>query len=125
MDFSINNTETNSDILTEYFTILGQHERLDLDDNPILIKNTQEALAKKTIAQPNNKTKYWIKIGAHGRIYNPMGLFSEGKSNKYMERYGKSEWRFRQVNKKVFDMYISFLRTKNIAWLHNAERQFI
>lgn len=124
MDFSMNNINNNNDTTIEYFTIFGKHEKLDLDNNPIVTKNIDQALAKK-ITLSNNKVKYWIKIGAHGRIYNPIGLFSEGRANKHIARSGKEEWQFRQVNKKVFDMYVSFLKTKNLAWLHNAERQIV
>ena len=33
---------------------------------------------------------------------------------------GDSE-KFKEVNFKIFNMYIHFLRTKNISWLNNAE----
>lgn len=123
MDFFINNniSETSS---VEYYTIFGKHEELDDLANPLVINNIKDALAKK-ITLSNNKIKYWIKIGPNGRIYNPMGLFSEDRANKHIAKSGKNEWEFRQVNQKVFDLYLSFLRTKNIAWLHNAERQLI
>lgn len=123
MDFYIQNNEKPK-TQTEYFTILGKHETLDANDYPVLLNNINDALAKR-VHLSNDKIKYWIKIGPHGRIYNPIGLFSEDRANKHIARAGKNEWEFRQVNQKVFDMYLSFLKTKNIAWLNNAERQII
>ena len=40
-----------------------------------------------------------------------------------MSKIGKNEYNFSKVNQRVFDMYLNFLRTKNIAWLNNAERE--
>lgn len=104
-----------------YYTILGDHDRFDKDNNPVLVRESDKALAKKVIV--NNKTKYYIKVGAHGKIYNPIGMFSEGHANRFMSQSGKRAWEFREVNSKVFDMYLSFLKTKNIAWLNNAQRE--
>lgn len=120
-NFFIQNKKEDAESVTEYYTIFGKHDDLDNDANPILIENTKDALARKTTL--NNSTKYYIKIGPHGKIYNPIGLYSENQSNKYLARTGKNLWEFRQVNSKVFDLYLSFLRTKNIAWLNNAERE--
>ena len=52
-----------------------------------------------------------------------MGMFAEGKANKFVAKLGKKEFEFKEVNYKIFEMYIKFLSTKNIAWLNNAERE--
>jgi hypothetical protein len=54
-----------------------------------------------------------------------LGLFSEGSSNKVLAKIGKNEFNFKKVNSKVFDLYLSFLRTKNIAWINNANRELL
>lgn len=105
----------------ELYTLFGQHKFLDKDHNPRIDIENNKAYAKKTIS--DNNEKYYIKIGTYGKIYNPIGLFSEGTSNKFISKIGKKAWEFKEVNSKVFDMYINFLRTKNIAWLNNAERE--
>lgn len=102
------------------YTLFGDHDAVDNDQNPIT-NNETKALAKETIGE--SKHRYYIKIGTHGKIYNPMGLYSEGTSNKFLAKIGKNAWEFTEVNKKVFDMYVNFLRTKNQAWLNNAERE--
>lgn len=102
------------------YTIYGKHDFLDENKNP-RINNENNSLAKSITV--NNKTKYYIKVGSYGKVYNPMGLYSEGTSNKFLAKVGKNAWEFTEVNQKVFDMYVSFLRTKNQAWLNNAERE--
>ena len=111
----------NSD--NQFFTILGNHDYIDKDNRPRTNNETHQTFAKSITK--NNSTKFFIKTGTYGRIYNPMGMFSEGKENKFNAKIGKKEFEFKQVNQKIFDMYVNFLSTKNTAWLNNAEREFI
>lgn len=115
------NTETESH--DEFYTILGDHDFLDSLNRPRTNTDNKNTLAKRI--KRNNSVKFYIKTGAYGRIYNPMGMFSEGKNDKFIAKIGKKEYDFQQVSQKIFDMYISFLSTKNIAWLNNAEREMI
>lgn len=104
----------------KYYTILGQHDSVDDDGYPLVeTKDASIAFSKTT----GNDTQYFLKVGLYGKVYNPMGLYSEGKSNKFMAKIGKNEYNFTRVNSKVFDMYLNFLKSKNIAWLNNAERE--
>jgi hypothetical protein len=106
---------------SELFTIIGKHSYIDENENPRVNSETQEVCAKKIISETS--TKFYIKTGLYGKIYDPIGLFSEGTSAKFLARAGKKAWDFKEVNQKVFDMYLSFLRTKNKAWLNNAQRE--
>jgi hypothetical protein len=106
---------------TEYFTIIGKHEYIDNNKNPRVSKETPEVCAKKIVGE--EKTKFYIKTGLYGKVYDPIGLFSEGTGAKFLARSGKKAWNFKQVSSRVFDMYLSFLKTKNKAWLTNAERE--
>lgn len=118
--FNINdNAPTDDEPNVVLYTILGEQSELDPDGFP-LTTSKKNAVAKKVY---KNQTTYFIKIGLNGRIYNPMGMFSEGNHNKFLAKLGKSEWKFTKVNQKVFDMYLNFLKTKNIAWLNNAQRE--
>lgn len=116
-------TEENSDSVTNYYTILGDHEFIDQDKRPRANKESKNVVAKST--SKNNLNKFYIKIGTYGKIFNPMGLFSEGKNEKFIAKIGKKEFEFKEVNQKVFDLYLNFLSTKNLAWLNNAERELI
>lgn len=117
---NINKVSTDTKNL-ELFTLIGQHKFLDDNKNPRVDLENDKVYAKKVILDSNQK--YYIKVGTYGKIYNPIGLFSEGTANKFLSKIGKKAWEFKEVNSKVFDMYVNFLRTKNIAWLNNAERE--
>ena len=92
---------------------------IDSDGNTRQNRETTNTFAKSINGQ------HLIKIGLDNRVYNPIGLFSEGRPNKVLAKIGKNEFNFKRVNSKVFDLYISFLRTKNIAWLNNANRELL
>lgn len=103
-----------------YYTIFGSHDSVDDDGNP-LCADKKDALAY--IKKINQDDQYYIKVGTYGKIFNPIGLYSEGRQNKFLSKVGKNEYSFTRVNSKVFGMYVNFLRTKNTAWLNNAERE--
>jgi hypothetical protein len=120
-DFTINQNTIKDDRIVELYTIIGKHQFVDQYNNPRLKTETSEVCAKKIIS--NKSTKFFIKTGIYGKIYDPIGLYSEGTGAKFLARAGKKAWEFKQVNAKVFEMYLSFLKTKNKAWLTNAERE--
>lgn len=119
--FTINNNKSEESFSYTYYTIFGDHSSLDKDNNPTT-DNKKDALAYSRLSH-DNIYQYFIKIGTYGKVFNPMGMYSEGRHNKFLSKAGKNEYSFTKVNQKVFDMYLNFLRTKNIAWLNNAERE--
>lgn len=121
-DFLVRNTEQQKRVV-ECFTVVGQHEYLDKDNRP-KIKDEDKALAKQ-VTVGSQPSRYYIKIGTYGKIYNPIGLYSEGHSEKFLSKIGRKQYEYKEVNQKVFDMYVSFLSTKNLAWLNNAERELV
>ena len=110
-----------SDSDTAVYTVSGSHDFID-DLSDKKAEDRHEAHAK--FSPDGGKIKFFAKIGKHGRLYNPIGMYSEGTSARNVKHAGRPEWVFRQVTKKVFDYYIQFLKTKNAAWLSNAEREF-
>lgn len=118
--FYINKNKEPQQYSYTYYTIFGNHSSLDEENNP-LTESKEQSLAY--IKYAANESQYYIKVGLHGKVFNPIGLFSEGKQNKFLAKVGKNEYNFAKVNSKVFNMYLNFLRTKNIAWLNNAERE--
>ena len=126
-EFAINHQEEYlKDV--EYFTVLGSQEYLDNDKNPRITTDNNKVLAKrihyynseKQIVK--SKTRHLIKVGAHGRIYNPIGLYTEGRANIVNKKIGREEFRMKEVNENTFNLYLSFLRTKNPGHLTLAER---
>lgn len=106
----------------EYFALLGDHDFLDDQNRPRCDEENNKVVAK-AVTTDSRPTRYYIKVGTYGKIYNPIGLYSEGKNSKFLAKIGRKEFEFKEVNQKVFDLYINFLSTKNLAWLNNAERE--
>lgn len=106
---------------TKFYTVLGNQEFLDEEEYPRVKEDSKDIYAKSV--SYNGKEKYYIKVGVYGKIFNPFGMFSEGKANKFLSKIGKDEFQMKQVNPNVFGFYINFLRTKNTAWLNNAQRE--
>jgi len=111
------------------YTVTGQQDYLEEDKYPCIkidaetAKESPNAFAMQiTIGK---RTKYYAKRGRHGRLYNPVGMFSEGRAAKRLGHAGRLEWRFIEIGERAFRFYRNFLRTKNIAYLHNAERELL
>jgi hypothetical protein len=119
--FYINKSKPTNEKIEEFYTVLGKQDFL-VDKFP-MVNSEQNALAKKIINTTNNTSRFFIKIGTYGRPYNPMGMYSEGQSNKFLAKAGKPEYSFKEVNEKTFSFYVNFLSTKNTAWLSNTERE--
>lgn len=116
--YSIKDKPDNESTIT-FYTMIGTENLFDSEGYP-LTKEESRAFAKKIY---RGQLTYYIKIGLNGKIYNPMGMFSEGSHNKFLAKLGKPEWKFTKVNQKVFDLYLNFLKTKNVAWLNTAQRE--
>lgn len=106
----------------QYFTILGDHEFLDDNGNPRSNTENNKVVAKSVITD-NKSPRYYVKVGTYGKLYNPIGLYSEGQNSKFLSKIGRKQFEFKEVNQKIFDLYVNFLTTKNLAWLNNAERE--
>ena len=119
----VTNKPVNPSSTEYYYCIFGEHDFIDDQNNPRMNKESPKTLAKYVDGEIS--TRYLIKVGTTGRIYNPMGMYSEGNESRFLAKIGKNEWSFKSVNKDIFDKYVNFLRTKNIAWLNNAERDMI
>ena len=103
------------------YTVIGLQDYLDNDSHPIIESDIEKkSFAKKVTT--NNADSFYIKIVTYGKIFNPIGMFSEGKNTQFLSRAGKNEYQFKKVKKEIFDLYLNFLSTKNLAWLNNAER---
>lgn len=96
----------------------GIHERPNHPDVIIYAESSDDAYAKKTFN--GNRSRFYIKANHQGEFYSPLGIYEEKGATQL--RHGEPMWKFREVNQRIFDMYASFLKTKNIAWLKNAER---
>jgi|TARA_R110002020_G_scaffold264880_3_gene479661 hypothetical protein len=125
MEFKIDQNKPDANQNTvEIFTIKGKQSFLDDAGYPRLDESQEDdynAFAKKMLI--GKRTKYYVKRGRHGKLFNPMGMYSEGTAKKQLRHAGRPEWEYKETTKEVFSKYIKFLKTRNIAWLNNAERE--
>jgi hypothetical protein len=128
MDFhrpsNIYNTEINineNELSKEFYTVVGQEEFLE-GDNPRRHNDDSHVYAKK-IQKKDGTYKTMIRVANNGKLYNPVAIYGEEKSNNFLERVCRANDKFRPVNNKAFEWYIKFLSTKNMAWFYNAERE--
>ena len=84
-----------------------------------------DCFAKKVTitSESSNRYKYYIKSGNNGDLFNPWGMYSEGSQNKFAKHHGRPAWNFIQVSEGSFQHYMSFLSSRNPAWLNNAQRE--
>jgi hypothetical protein len=124
------------------YTVFGQHNEL-IDNYPVLwdIDNGKtitvaherpEAYARKVVM--SNRLRYYIKRDSNGKLFNPLSITGESRHQKDRNHTTTTNridgsvvqsGRFVEVNKNIFTMYLKFLKTKNQAWLLNAERDRI
>lgn len=108
----------------EFYTVAGSHDSLDASGNPRLSSETKELCAKK-LYRDDGSARFYVRLANNGSIYNPISVYGEEKVNKFLDRVVRDGFKFKEVNGKVFGMYLNFLKTKNTAWLHNVEREMI
>lgn len=107
-----------------YYTLVGMHDFIDSESNYVVDSNNKNIFAKQ-IHDSNGSKKFYVRLANNGSIYNPISIYGEEKTNTFLDRVCKDGIKFREVNQKVFNMYLKFLGSKNIAWLHSAEREVI
>lgn len=109
----------------EFYTLKGLEDFVDNSYNHRIFAETSKNIFAKKIYKAVNTPKLYIRINNNGGMYNPLSVYGEEKTSSFLDRVCKSGSKFKEVNSKVFNLYIHFLNTKNIAWLHNAEREAV
>ena len=82
-------------------------------------------MQKKITINSNKTIRYFIRLDQRGKIYNPLSVYEDNQQNKFVNKICKEGNKFKDVNGKIFGLYLTYLRTKNLAWLNNAEREMI
>lgn len=106
----------------EYYTLIGMEDFLDTNHLPRQKNSNDNTFAKK-ITRDDGSIRYSIKLNSNGKFHNPVAMYQDNKNQTFLDRVCRSSDKFRNVSYKVFSLYTSFLKTKNIAWLNNAERE--
>jgi hypothetical protein len=117
-----NTKETESESV-ELYTLMDNHDYTDEASNPRSKVDNDKVLAKKFLRE-DGTTKFMVKRDGSGKLFNPLSIYGDNQSraSNFLDKTCK-DFKFRTVNMKIFDYYVSFLRTKNLSWLYNAERE--
>ena len=109
------------------YTILGKHAGF-IGGDPILNEKDgispedQPTAYAKQVNRAGQK-KYFIKMSNNGKLFNPIGMMDEARGTQLDRQRGRNTFEFTEVNQQAFQMYVMFLRTKNVAYLTHAERE--
>lgn len=106
-----------------FYTLKGMEDSLDKELNARTDAETSKKVFAKKIYRDNGKAKFYIRLANNGDLYNPLSIYGEERSRTFLDRVCKDGIKFREVNEKVFMLYVKFLNTKNMAWFNNAERE--
>lgn len=107
---------------SKYYTCLGEQEWVD-DEGYSRVSSDSENIYAQSKPNEHGAVNYFIKANKYGKLYNPSGMYTEGQHTRFNKVLGAKEFQFKKVNLRVFELYTSFLKTKNVAWLNNAERE--
>ena len=106
MDNFFRVTKDTPNYQSQYYTVIGQHDFIDNDDNPSLNSADDNKLMAEKITYTDGRQAFYVRVGTYGKLYNPIGMYSEGRLKKYMAKFGKKEWTLKKVNPKVFQLYV-------------------
>jgi hypothetical protein len=110
-------------VVNEFYTLVGLEDFVDLNNNPRLNKETDDNIFAKKTVRADSSIRYSVRLSKDGKIYNPMSIYGQETNSTFLDRVCRASGKFKDVNYKTFDLYVNFLKTKNVAWLHNAERE--
>lgn len=115
-------TEVKTESGNKYYTCFGEQEWLDDDGYSRVGKDSDKIYAQSKLT-PDGSVHYFVKANKYGKLFSPSGMYTEGQHKRFNKVLGAQEFQFKKVNLRVFELYTSFLKTKNSAWLSNAERE--
>jgi hypothetical protein len=114
-----NNISNNENM---FYAFLDNYDFVDDDGNYRSQSEDSDKTLAKIINRDNLSQKFLIKVDYTYKPYNPISVYGNKKAYKGLDQT-RPMAKFVNVNKKAFETYINFLKTKNISWLHNTERE--
>lgn len=108
---------------SEYYGIKDTEDLIDKEGNCVILTDVpnNKVLAYKT-KRADGTHKYMIKINYEKKLFNPLSIYGKDKTYNLLGNTTRSNLVYKEVNSIVFDFYLKFLSSKNIAWLNKAER---
>lgn len=126
-DFSINHKKDSDTVLHKdvFYTVSGLEDKLDEDGNCVIMEESDKRTLAKKVVRTDGSIRYSIKLNAQSKLYNPFSIYGNEneETSNFLDRVCRNNNKFKEVNKKSFDLYVKFLKTKNNSLLFNAERE--
>lgn len=98
--------------------------RSNNDGDNVFAKAVKDKLSKN-ITNRNLNYSYYIKASPNKILHDARKLYSlkEENDHAYIDNVCKSDQSFIQVTESIFNKYINFLKTNNVQWLNQAQRE--
>jgi hypothetical protein len=106
----------------QLLTMIGM-EDVVVDGLYLINSTDSKNIFAKKITRKNGTTKFTIRTSQDGKLYNPISIYGKEEQKTFLDRVCRSNNKFVEVNLKTFNLYTQFLKTKNLAYLNNAERE--
>jgi hypothetical protein len=110
------------DKVIKYYTVSGKEDFFDEDQMPRTKNEINRTYAKHVISS-NARSNYYIKLSLEHKFYNPLAVYGIEKTKSFLDNVVRYDGKFKSVSKKCFDLYLHFLKTKNLSYLYNSERE--
>jgi hypothetical protein len=117
------NEISNNQMSNIFYCLNGFGDITDDHNNAISTNENNKAICAKKIIRDDNTIKYLIKTGDDRKLYNPVSIYGSAQNKTFLESISRNQNLFKEVNNTVFNLYLRFLKTKNVAYLHQAERE--
>lgn len=121
---------SNIDGISEYYTLLGNHDFIDEDGFPRITDPTSKNIFAKCLRNKMTKSfgsynqfRFYIILSPDNKPFNPLPKETISDGNKFINKVCKDPVTFKEVNQTVFQKYLEFLKSKNTRWITDIERE--
>lgn len=131
---AIFNTKNSISEENKFFCLSGSEDFIDSDGFPRVKNEDSDTIVAKVIFSKKPKhfedsikshPRYYIKLDPNSKLFNPKPILSTVKNKDtldFINNTCKQHWEFKEVTPQIFQKYITFLKTKNLSWLKDAQR---
>jgi hypothetical protein len=117
-----------------YYTKIGYEDYLDDNGNPRLQTESNRVFAKsikdklsKNFTNSQSGYSYYVKTDPNKNLFDPVERHSIDKNSNtaksFINKICKTELKYTEVSESVFTKYLNFLKTENLQWLNQAQRE--
>lgn len=121
-NFIFQRVKTGSANTNEYYAFIDEYDFVDDNNNYRSDSEDSIKTLAKVLYREDSTKKLMIRVDHMYKPYNPASVYGDRTAYR-----GKDQTRptskFITVNQNAFNAYLNFLRTKNVSWLLNTERE--